>query len=71
MSSFVGAALDVFIRSAVLANYTVEVNKLVNFFNVFLLQLDGVLLFVVDSHDFSFAFIDLEAGLLGFLGYSV
>ena len=50
MSSFVGAALDVFIRSAVLANYTAEVNKLVNFFNVFLLQLDGVLLFVVDSH---------------------
>ena len=70
MPGFAGAALDVFIRSPVLVNYTAKVDKLVNFFDVFLVKLDGSMLFVFDSHDFCLGLADLEPGLLAFFGDS-
>jgi hypothetical protein len=45
---FVYAALDIFIHSPVLADYTAKVYKLVNFFNVFLVLMDGGMVFVVN-----------------------
>ena len=71
MPGFAGAALDVFIRSPVLVNYTAKVDKLVNFFDVFLVKLDGSMLFVVDSHDFCLGLADLEPSLLAFFSNSV
>lgn len=63
---FLYPALDGFVRSPIFADDTIQVYKLVNFFDVVFMQLHWVLLLVVYPHDLGLPDVDLGSSLLGF-----